>query len=280
MGHKVSVVRGVKSDHFYNQQNGINEIWVGDVEVISRLPFGDSDQEQSSWFPGGVPKIPWHHFIIPPHKRDDCGNMAAQNTSGEYSTCACDQSLPTTGYAGMYSGMPPQLAEILGYLLLGVVMGSLFEFWAKRERFHRLYEALTSSKGKNNEKEQLPLSDPSVVETCLALDVNGILRELKSLCFSCAFTLTLAILCGILGVPAFAAGSGNAGASDYVMARGIGSMFGVFICMVIWFFIMVCKSVYLTRMLNAKAERLLFVRSREVMVLLPWIRMSDQTQSV
>jgi hypothetical protein len=65
MGHNVSVVKGVKSGNFYEQGNAINEIWVGDVELISRLPFGDSDIGQAGWPPGNWPKIPWHQFIIP-----------------------------------------------------------------------------------------------------------------------------------------------------------------------------------------------------------------------
>jgi hypothetical protein len=69
MGSKFSVVSGVKSENFYEQGNAINEIWFGDVELLSRLPFGDSDLEQSGWPAGGWPKIPWHQFIIP-LKRD------------------------------------------------------------------------------------------------------------------------------------------------------------------------------------------------------------------
>lgn len=69
MGHKFSVVKGVKSGNFYEQGNAINEIWVGDFELISRLPFGDSDIGQAGWPPGNWPKIPWHQFIIP-LKRD------------------------------------------------------------------------------------------------------------------------------------------------------------------------------------------------------------------
>ncbi|KAL2842784.1 hypothetical protein BJY01DRAFT_248935 [Aspergillus pseudoustus] len=64
MGHKVSAVTGVKSENFVDPGNAINEIWVGNTEVISRLPFGDSDMAQAGW-----PKIPWHNFIIP-MKRD------------------------------------------------------------------------------------------------------------------------------------------------------------------------------------------------------------------
>jgi hypothetical protein len=69
MGNKVSAIHGVKSDHYYEKGNGINEIWVGDVELISRLPFGDSDLAQAAWPIGGWPKIPWHNFIIPLKRR-------------------------------------------------------------------------------------------------------------------------------------------------------------------------------------------------------------------
>ncbi|KAL3463410.1 hypothetical protein BJX64DRAFT_120543 [Aspergillus heterothallicus] len=69
MGHKVSAVAGVKSDNFTDPGNAINEIWVGNTEVISRLPFGDSDMAQAGWPENSMPKIPWHNFIIP-MKRD------------------------------------------------------------------------------------------------------------------------------------------------------------------------------------------------------------------
>ncbi|KAJ5106427.1 hypothetical protein N7456_003102 [Penicillium angulare] len=69
MGHNVSAIAGVKSPNFYEQGNAINEIWVDDVELISRLPFGDSDLGQAGWPKGTWPKIPWHQFIIP-LKRD------------------------------------------------------------------------------------------------------------------------------------------------------------------------------------------------------------------
>lgn len=65
MGNKVSAVHGVKSEDFYEQGNAINEIWLGDMELVSRLPFGDSDMGQSGWPKGDWPKIPWHQFIIP-----------------------------------------------------------------------------------------------------------------------------------------------------------------------------------------------------------------------
>lgn len=69
MGHKVSVVHGVKSEDYYKPGNAINEIWLGRVELISRLPFGDSDLGQAGWSSGSFPKIPWHNFIIPLKKR-------------------------------------------------------------------------------------------------------------------------------------------------------------------------------------------------------------------
>ncbi|KAL5339066.1 hypothetical protein BJX70DRAFT_177596 [Aspergillus crustosus] len=69
MGHKVSVVTGVKSENFTQPGNAVNEIWVGDTEIISRLPFAGSDMDQAGWGKDGAPKIPWHNFIIP-LKRD------------------------------------------------------------------------------------------------------------------------------------------------------------------------------------------------------------------
>lgn len=69
MGQNVSAVNGVRSDNYYQPGNAINEIWFGDVELISRLPFGDSDMAQAGWSNGQWPKVPWHNFIIP-MKRD------------------------------------------------------------------------------------------------------------------------------------------------------------------------------------------------------------------
>ncbi|KAJ5367613.1 hypothetical protein N7541_001554 [Penicillium brevicompactum] len=250
MGHKVSVVRGVKSDHFYNQQNGINEIWVGDVEVISRLPFGDSDQEQSSWPPGGVPKIPWHHFIIPLHKRDDLGNMASQNTSGEYSTCACDIPLPTTGYAGMYSGMHPQLAYLLGVCFLCVSLSFFQDCYAKSERFLRVYETLSGAKEIPNDKEQLLVSEPSVVGGWLGLDVDIMLCKLRRLCSRSALSLALSIFFFFMGLPAFAAGSENAVAVAFIISKGVGVSVGYIGIYVVLLLFMVGRLVYLTRKLR------------------------------
>lgn len=67
MGNKVSAATGVKSPNFYEPGNAVNELRVGDLEIISRLPFGSSDMEQAGWPKGDWPKIPWHKFIIPRH---------------------------------------------------------------------------------------------------------------------------------------------------------------------------------------------------------------------
>lgn len=69
MGHKASVIHGVRSEDYYKPGNAINEIWIGHLELISRLPFGDSDMGQAGWPAGGFPKIPWHNFIIPLKRR-------------------------------------------------------------------------------------------------------------------------------------------------------------------------------------------------------------------
>ncbi|PGH16981.1 hypothetical protein AJ79_01365 [Helicocarpus griseus UAMH5409] len=65
MGNKVSAVHGVRSDNFFEPGNAVNEVWVGDLEVVSRLPFGDSDMAQAAWPKNDYPKIPWRPFIIP-----------------------------------------------------------------------------------------------------------------------------------------------------------------------------------------------------------------------
>ncbi|KAI9371518.1 hypothetical protein BJX61DRAFT_543591 [Aspergillus egyptiacus] len=65
MGQKVTAVTGVRSENFTQPGNAINEIWAGNTEIISRLPFGDSDMAQAGWPENGMPKIPWHNFIIP-----------------------------------------------------------------------------------------------------------------------------------------------------------------------------------------------------------------------
>lgn len=128
MGNKVSVVHGVKSADFYHQGNAINEIWIGDVELVSRLPFGDSDLGQAGWPEGSWPKIPWHQFIIPLKRSIDTSNatiMAANET-----TCTCPPSIttdwPDTGIIGLYKSIPKGPAFALGVILL---ITSISLFW-------------------------------------------------------------------------------------------------------------------------------------------------------
>ncbi|KAJ5246024.1 hypothetical protein N7468_001007 [Penicillium chermesinum] len=129
MGHNVSVINGVRSENFYEQRNGIHEIWVGDTEVISRLPFGDSDLGQSSWF-GKWPKIPWHQFIIP-LKRDITSNitMNPNITMDKDITTFCrdvigmnPSEIPNTRYWHMFDGVSENSAQIIGFFLqLGIL---------------------------------------------------------------------------------------------------------------------------------------------------------------
>ncbi|KAL4806857.1 hypothetical protein BDV18DRAFT_138331 [Aspergillus unguis] len=65
MGHKLSAINGVKSENYTEPGNAVNEIWLGNTEIISRLPFGANDMEQAGLPTQGMPKIPWHNFIIP-----------------------------------------------------------------------------------------------------------------------------------------------------------------------------------------------------------------------
>jgi hypothetical protein len=131
MGAKISAVHGVKSDHFYDQGNAINEIWVDGVEIISRLPFGDSDQEQAGWPKGEWPKIPWHQFIIPMRKRQDCSMCECGSVLGLSGPPAVAPWLLTHGYLGMYTGLDWTTAYALGCLFLTAGFGFYLGFIAK-----------------------------------------------------------------------------------------------------------------------------------------------------
>lgn len=210
MGNKVSVVRGVKSDHFYEQKNGINEIWVGDVEVISRLPFGDSDQEQASWPKGGIPKIPWHHFIIPFQKRSDEGNMSSQQTLGAETHQTCTYGprlrLPTTGHFGLYTDIDPAFAFVIGACLTKLSF-SLSNHYHNtiRHYFDERSDILTRASRSGT-------------------DTAATKRELQRLCrntlFLAGVKLFLSIFLGILGLPALAVGVNNRNAAAYVFIFG------------------------------------------------------------
>lgn len=210
MGHKVSVVRGVKSDHFYEQKNGINEIWVGDVEVISRLPFGGSDQEQAGWPVGGVPKIPWHHFIIPFQKRTDEGNMSSQQTLGAetHQTCTCPPRirLSMTGYFGLYTKMDPAYAFLNGGFMIILAYGLNKQYWDiiwhhRRARKKILAQASQSGTDAAATKRELRL-------------------HFRSTILRAGVVLFLSIFFAIMGLPAFAAGVNHENAAAYVLVFG------------------------------------------------------------
>lgn len=139
MGQKVSVVQGVRSENFYQQGNAINEIWLGDVELISRLPFGDSDLEQAGWPVGDWPKIPWHQFIIP--LKRELSTISDTNMSSNSTACLCpalpwEHHLPGTGlfsHVGKLNRMTAYIIGILALLIGGVVccaaFGNLYKTW-------------------------------------------------------------------------------------------------------------------------------------------------------
>jgi hypothetical protein len=133
MGHKFSVVKGVKSGNFYEQGNAINEIWVGDFELISRLPFGDSDIGQAGWPPGNWPKIPWHQFIIP-LKRDlntvKCSSLECRSNSIVKPLAIYEDPLLLT-YLGL-------LLLILFGGVLGIISLGLKYKRSRLSRLHRL----------------------------------------------------------------------------------------------------------------------------------------------
>jgi hypothetical protein len=200
MGAKVSAVHGVKSDHFYDQGNAINEIWVGDVEVISRLPFGDSDLEQAGWPAGGWPKIPWHQFVIPLRKRDDM----SESFLGVSPPPEVDNWLPTHGYLGIYTGIDWHLAYILGFFLLFIGFGLCLSFASNVVRaFHvrRGYNAMSK------QQQNLPVMGVVYRRSIR----NPIMYAFLKLVFSALFL--------VLGIPGVVAGMQRFNAGMYVFVN-------------------------------------------------------------
>lgn len=140
MGNKFSAIHGVKSGNFYNQGNAINEIWIGDVEIVSRLPFGDSDLGQAGWPEGSWPKIPWHQFIIPMKRSLDTINNTIMATNETAWTCpkATDFVWPNTGFFSYYKLIPQRAAFLTSTLLLGIALGLLFLPTHTAEWIHRV----------------------------------------------------------------------------------------------------------------------------------------------
>ena len=150
MGQKISAVHGVKSGDFYKQGNAINEIWVGDVELISRLPFGDSDLGQAGWPRGSWPKIPWHQFIIPLKREVTPDTMTAVGTISNIGPSSCPYDLPRTGYFAMYNSWPDWLSLLFGMLMLPLGFWLCIRVWkkaaARRCAFRHLLDPLVRNR--------------------------------------------------------------------------------------------------------------------------------------
>jgi hypothetical protein len=216
MGNKVSAVHGVKSDHFYDQGNAVNEIWVGDVEVVSRLPFGDSDLEQAGWPPGGFPKIPWHHFIIPMHKRDEASNMTASVPS--WADATCPDPLPEHGYLGMYTGISSSAAYFIGtsFLVLALLMYRCF--------LNMVSNAFLAWQYLRGASHLYP--DPAAIRRTAK---HNLWTDLGK-----AFTVVaLSILCLVLGAPALAAAARTMNAASFVLSNAFGGGLGALISTVV-----------------------------------------------
>ncbi|KAJ6144320.1 hypothetical protein N7470_008215 [Penicillium chermesinum] len=114
MGHNVSVINGVRSENFYEQRNGIHEIWTW----ANRAGLGSGR------------RIPWHQFIIP-LKRDITSNitMNPNITMDKDITTFCrdvigmnPSEIPNTRYWHMFDGVSENSAQIIGFFLqLGIL---------------------------------------------------------------------------------------------------------------------------------------------------------------
>lgn len=216
MGNNISAVHGVKSDHFYDQGNAVNEIWVGDVEVISRLPFGDSDLEQAGWPKGDFPKIPWHHFIIPMQKRDEASNTTTNPPSlaMDGTHCTCRDWLPEYGYLGMYTRISPDVASWIGGMFL-LAAGCLWIYYTSRLcRAFRTWQCVREA--------SLLLPDP--VAARRAANVDLWIRLGKAYVM-----FVLSILCLVLGLPAIAASAKKLDAASFVLYNGFWGGIGAII---------------------------------------------------
>ncbi|OQE39160.1 hypothetical protein PENCOP_c007G03045 [Penicillium coprophilum] len=206
MGNKVSAVNGVKSEHFYDQGNAVNEIWVGDVEVISRLPFGDSDLEQAGWPVGDFPKIPWHHFIIPMQKRDETSNMTAElpnsGTGG-----ICQDWLPKHGYLGMYTSISSTAAYFIGALFIFLAFSMYVSFMSS------LTGAFLNWQWMREDSHLYP--NPAAIRRMAKHNLwIGLIESFM--------VFALSILCMVLGVPALAAGTRRLDATTFIFLNGLG----------------------------------------------------------
>lgn len=118
MGQRISAVHGVRSENYYEPGNAVNEIWIGNLEIISRLPFGDSDMAQAAWPEGDWPKIPWRPFIIPLKQN----TVEARSTDVELcedKACACLR------WGGAFSGISPEASFTVALCLCFIVVLAL-----------------------------------------------------------------------------------------------------------------------------------------------------------
>jgi hypothetical protein len=229
MGNKISVVHGVKSDHFYDQGNAINEIWVGDVEIVSRLPFGDSDQEQAGWPVGGVPKIPWHQFIIPLHKRDEAGNTSTGNMFSDrsFQQCTCEGWLPTNGYLGMYTSIDWAAAEVVGMIMFFLAGISMMEYFTMHSKaYTRLRTSFLLSKRLSEE-----LSEHGVDETQIKRQA---VYDFRISLLRAAMFMVLAVLLVVLGVPAYAAAAQKQNAAVWILVHAFLASIGGFVSLILF----------------------------------------------
>lgn len=116
MGQKISAVHGVRSENYYEPGNAVNEVWIGDLEIISRLPFGDSDMAQAAWPAGDWPKIPWRPFIIPLKQNAIEARSADVDVDCEDKACACLQ------WGGAFSSISPEASFTVALCLCFIII--------------------------------------------------------------------------------------------------------------------------------------------------------------
>jgi hypothetical protein len=118
MGNRISAVNGVRSPNFFQPGNAVNEIWLGDVEIISRLPFGDSEMAQAGWPKGDYPKLPWRPFIIPLR----AAVAKTTETISSASTSITRRSAVLSSSLSDIFATPKLAAVSPGYILLMIVV--------------------------------------------------------------------------------------------------------------------------------------------------------------
>jgi len=174
MGHKVSVIHGVRSEDYYKPGNAINEIWIGHLELISRLPFGDSDMGQAGWPHGGFPKIPWHNFIIPLKRR---GLVEGDGDDGYTERLeGGDQSGDRSSSSGSDVGPTSQVTSLVPALAMLSLVVLAFGLPVVLRRYTVSYNRIRGN-GMEKCKQR---RDGHAIRTCIAIIslVTGLLLSL------------------------------------------------------------------------------------------------------